>query len=893
MLDFSTWNRSRQIPIGLIYGLDIALSDGVPHKYGTYRTARSCESSSLPSLLWILIVFVASVLCCLGCAGVGGSGQPPPPPVVQVSVSPTSATALLGGAQQFSATVTNATNTSVTWTVNNISGGNSALGTISTSGLYTAPQILPQLAAITIKATSQADGTTGASANLTVTSDIVVHVLPAIANVELGAAQHFTATITSAGNPNLAVVWSVSGVGCAGLTCGTVDSTGNYVAPGILPALPGITITATSVADPSKNAAAAVTVTSRFTFTVIGPTSLNAGATGNYTATLTPIPNSNPSAVITWSVSGTGCVGGACGSISSSGATAVYQAPVIAPRPNTVTILATPGADPNKGVSIVVTINDQITVVVSPTTSSVALSQTQGFSAQVTGASDTSVIWDVNGVTGGNSTVGTVTNVVGTHTTTYTAPVAMPSPGAITVEARANANTTFTSTAVVTLTSQAALTLAPLSSTLAVSHRQTFTAGITGSANTNVTWQVNGIAGGNTGVGQICAVGSGACQPITSAPAGSVDYLAPAGVPSPNPVTLTAVSQANPSQSMNAGITILAHITVSVSPPSVVVSPGGTQLFTATLVGTSDQSVTWNVAGTACSGLGSPCGSISAIGLYSAPLSTPSPNIINIVATSSEDNSRTGTAGVSIAATPTITSMFPSSAFAGSVGGFTFRVQGGNFVSSNPGPGSSILVAGSARTTSCSTNGDCTTTLTSSDLAVPGNLAVQLQNPDSTLSNIVNFVVVGDAGSADVIPLTPSNPVVTGKNIIVVEPSTAGSSAPQSNVTLAIVAMGNFNTQTNSCSLGAEFIILSRPNSGTATADICLFSVSGLDPSYNYTISGPATPDILIIGKQPLGFGIVNLTLSVTSSAQKGPRTLFVENPNKDKAAASGSLEVK
>ncbi len=810
-----------------------------------------------------------------------------------MSVSPTSAATLLGGTQQFNVTATNTSNTSVTWTVNNIAGGNSTIGTITTSGLYSAPQNLPQPAAVTVKATSQADGTTSASAILTITSDIAVNVQPSIANIELGAAQHFTAGITSAGNPNPAVTWSLSGAGCAGATCGIVDSGSNYVAPGVLPSPPGVALTATSVADPSRSATAAITVTSRFTFAVSGPASVNAGATGNYVATLTAFPNSNPNAAISWTVSGAGCAGGACGTISSGGANAVYQAPVIAPRPNTVTILATPVADPSKAASVTVTINDQITVVVTPASSNVALTQTQGFSAQVTGAADISVVWDVNGVSGGNSTVGTVTNVAGSHTTTYTAPAAMPSPGTVTVQARANANTTFASTASVTITSQASLTLAPLSATRAVSHRQTFTAAISGSTNTNVTWQVNGITGGNTSVGQICVVGSGACQGVATAPAGSVDYLAPAGVPSPNPVTLSAVSQANPSQSLNSSITILAHITVSASPPSAVVSPGGTQLFAATVVGTSDQSVTWNVTGAACSGFGLPCGTISSDGLYSAPLSTPSPNAINIVATSSEDSSRTGTASGSIASTPTITSMFPSSAFAGSEGGFTFRVQGGNFVSSNPGPGSSILVAGSPRTTSCSTNGDCTTTLASSDLAVPGNLAVQLQNPDTTLSNIVNFVVVSGAGLVDVIPLTPSNPVVVGKNMVVVEPSTAGSSAPQSNVTLAVVAMGNFNTQTNSCSLGAEFIILSRPNSGTATTDICLFSVSGLDPSYTYTITGPASPDILIIGKQPLGFGIVNLTLSIPSSAQKGPRTLFVENPNKDKAAASGSLEVK
>src|SRR5205085_12614673 len=54
-----------------------------------------------------------------------------PPPPVAVSVSPTSASLQTGGTQQFTATVTGSTNTSVSWSANG--------GTISTSGLFTAP----------------------------------------------------------------------------------------------------------------------------------------------------------------------------------------------------------------------------------------------------------------------------------------------------------------------------------------------------------------------------------------------------------------------------------------------------------------------------------------------------------------------------------------------------------------------------------------------------------------------------------------------------------------------------------------------------------------------------------------------------------------------------------
>jgi len=57
---------------------------------------------------------------------------------------------------QFSAAVANSSNQSVIWQVNGISGGNSTTGTISATGLYTAPLTLPSPNSVTISATSQA-----------------------------------------------------------------------------------------------------------------------------------------------------------------------------------------------------------------------------------------------------------------------------------------------------------------------------------------------------------------------------------------------------------------------------------------------------------------------------------------------------------------------------------------------------------------------------------------------------------------------------------------------------------------------------------------------------------------------------------------------------------------
>ena len=113
---------------------------------------------------------------------------------------------------------------------------------------------------------------------------------------------------------------------------------------------------------------------------------------------------------------------------------------------------------------------------------------------------------------------------------------------------------------------------------------------------------------------------------------------------------------------------------------------------------------------------------------------------------------------------------------------------------------------------------------------------------------------------------------------------------PGNDLDLNVAALGLFITESNTCTLGGSPIALQRPASGTSTADICLFSQSGLDTSMTYTVSGPG--DVSVIAKQPAGLGIIHLTLQIPASAAVGARTLSVQNTNLDKTAASGVLEV-
>jgi hypothetical protein len=188
---------------------------------------------------------------------------------------------------------------------------------------------------------------------------------------------------------------------------------------------------------------------------------------------------------------------------------------------------------------------------------------------------------------------------------------------------------------------------------------------------------------------------------------------------------------------------------------------------------------------------------------------------------------------------------------------------------------------------------ECDTSLTAADLASGGNLTVQLQNPDGTLSNPENFVVLAQGAGPGVIPLTPGAPESAGNDIVVVELSTNGGSGAPGNVSLNIGAVGAYTPATSSCVLGGTPLIVRPPAIGVGTADLCVFSVSALDPSFRYSISGPASPEITIINREPLGLGMLHLTLQVPAAAAPGARTLFVQNPKGDTAAGTGAIEVQ
>ena len=100
-------------------------------------------------------------------SGSGVANAQPPAPSVTITVAPASANIAAGTSFQFVAAVLGSSNNGVAWAVNGITGGSSAFGTISPSGIYAAPPVAPNPGTVLVTATSAASSSATASSSVT------------------------------------------------------------------------------------------------------------------------------------------------------------------------------------------------------------------------------------------------------------------------------------------------------------------------------------------------------------------------------------------------------------------------------------------------------------------------------------------------------------------------------------------------------------------------------------------------------------------------------------------------------------------------------------------------------------------------------------------------------
>ena len=370
---------------------------------------------------------------------------------------------------------------------------------------------------------------------------------------------------------------------------------------------------------------------------------------------------------VTWTAS--------AGTVTTAG---LYTAPSSA---GSYTVTATSVADSSKSASAVVTVSQpiQVSISVSPTTASLQTGGLQQFSAAVSGTTNTAVTW--------TASAGTVTSGG-----LYTAP---SSAGSYTVTATSAADSSKSSSAAVTVTQpiQVSISVSPSTANLQTGAQQQFSAYVSGTSNTAVTWSASG--------------GTVTTNGLYGAPSAAGAY------------TVTAVSAADSTKSASATVNVSAPqpISVSISPTTVAMPQKWQQQFAATISGSSNTAVTWAVTkGT---------GTITLSGLFTAPQATETDIV---VATSQADSTKSASASVTVVAPHSVSlSWSPSS----SPGISSYKVYRGN-VSGGP---YSLLTSGVSSTSYTDTNVQSGTTYYYVTTAVDSSAA------ESSYSNETQAVI--------------------------------------------------------------------------------------------------------------------------------------------------------
>ncbi|HWW77264.1 MAG TPA: DUF1800 family protein, partial [Pyrinomonadaceae bacterium] len=273
---------------------------------------------------------------------------------------------------------------------------------------------------------------------------VAVSFKDAAVTLPAGASRQFTPTVT--GTANTSVTWAVNGMPGGSPAVGTIDAAGKYTAPSGAAVGTAFNITATSVADPNASAG--------FTLTIRNPTPL----------IYSVAPNPLPAGPFKITVNGNLFVSGAQVLMSGMVLTTTYvnttqltAAGTWSQSGNPVVFVINPG--PPGAVSAGYTLSGgttaatptttpapPVSVNVSPQYATVQLGATKQFQAAVLNTANAAVTWSVNGINGGNASVGTID-----ASGLYTAPAAQPFMGVVSVTAASAADATKKASAGVNL----------------------------------------------------------------------------------------------------------------------------------------------------------------------------------------------------------------------------------------------------------------------------------------------------------------------------------------------------------------------------------------------------------------------------------------------------------
>ncbi len=281
------------------------------------------------------------------------------------------------------------------------SSDNPAVATVSGHGVVTA--VAPGTANVTVTYGNATIGQTSIQIPLTVPQPITVN--PPTVSLYASQTQEFTATLAIDPALDQSVTWSITPA------LGSIDSTGLYTAPSTLSSWQGVTVTATSVADPTKSASAQVWVFPPVSVSLAPSTAtLTAGNVQTFAATAL-----NGSGNVTWSTNPA-----AAGTVQTVQVPnpnnpfvpfpgLAFYAPAAITTPQTVTITATSVYDTTKSASAQLSLAPSVAVSVSPSSATLSALQSQQFGASINYGSNATPVWSLNPNVGTISAAGLYT----------------------------------------------------------------------------------------------------------------------------------------------------------------------------------------------------------------------------------------------------------------------------------------------------------------------------------------------------------------------------------------------------------------------------------------------------------------------------------------------------
>jgi hypothetical protein len=326
----------------------------------------------------------------------------------------------------FSTVVNDSLKAGVTWTA---TCGSAACGVFGSTDVanaptyevtYTAPSAIPTGNTVTLTATSVTDTSKSASVTLTIVAPtitgVTVSVVPGSLYLDIGSSDsahraQLTAIVAN-DSSNAGVTWSESCSSVVSSACGSLANATTtqvtYIAPTSIPTGGTVTITATSVAEPSISATATANIVNGTPVTLsISPTppaTLAAESSLSLSATTTATSSQG----VDWTVA---CASaGACGTFSAAhtadGVQTTYTAPSSIPSGSTVYITASPTSTPSYPTVAAITIDSSPTVslVQTPSTPMTAGAQATVSATVAYDSTNSGVSWTVCEAPSGSST---------------------------------------------------------------------------------------------------------------------------------------------------------------------------------------------------------------------------------------------------------------------------------------------------------------------------------------------------------------------------------------------------------------------------------------------------------------------------------------------------------